>query len=347
MNQGKDTSDKSGEPEIPQVQPSPENAPVSGFSLVLTLLALFLLGIVFYFLMRGEPNETSIDKTYNLDDLQKTAPNTILFNELKPIPSGFKEPTCIATGSDNRIYAGGDRQIRIFDSDGKKTGEIELQNQPTCIAVSGNNDIFVGFPLQVSVFNPAGKETVSWKFETGSAITGIAVSGKNVFIADAGKKMVHVKDLDSPEKEEFRIGVANKETGDDGIVIYSAYMDVATDGNDLLMVVDPGRHRLKLYSYSGGLVSTWKSNPDIDMKGFSGCCNPSHIAICPPGKVVTSEKSIPRIKLYSATGDFVGVVAPPESFKPGQMPCDISVDKKGIVYAIDPATGNIRIFKEK
>ena len=51
--------------------------------------------------------------------------------------------------------------------------------------------------------------------------------------------------------------------------------------------------------------------------------------------------------MYSPSGDFIGVVAGPESFKAGQLPCDIAVDRKGGVYAIDPATGNIRIFVEK
>ncbi len=313
----------------------------------IAVLLLCLAGTGIYFALKGKPDVSSADKVYNLDEFRKTSQDIILYNELPPIPTGFKTPTCIAIGPDNRIYAGGDSQVRVFDTDGKELRQINLQARPMCIAVSEDKNVFVGFSTQVSVFNSDGIEIKSWNFDRGSIIRGIALTGKNVFIADAGKKLVHVKDLASPEKEGFKIGGANKETGDDGIVIYSPYLGVAAGENDLLAVIDPGRHRLKFYSQSGELISVWKSNPSAGIEGFSGCCNPVHIALCPDWRIVTSEKSIPRIKLYSPSGDFIGVVAGPESFKAGQPPCDIAVDNKGIIYAIDPGTGNIRIFKEK
>ncbi|MFA6294007.1 MAG: hypothetical protein WC637_19620 [Victivallales bacterium] len=313
----------------------------------IAILLICLAGTGIYFGLRGKPDTVSVAKTYNLDEYRKTNQDIILYKELAPVPTGFKTPTCIATGPDNRIYAGGDSQIRIFDAGGKELRQIILQATPTCIAVAGDSHVFVGFSTQVSVFNSDGIEIRSWNFDKGSIISGIAVTEKNVFIADAGKKLVHVKDLASPDKEGFNIGGANKETGDDGIIIYSPYLDVAVGENDLLSVVDPGRHRLKFYSQSGELISAWKSNPSAGIEGFSGCCNPAHIALCPDWRIVTSEKAIPRIKLYSPSGDFIGVVAGPESFKAEQPPCDIAVDRKGMVYAMDPGTGNIRMFKEK
>lgn len=323
---------------------------MKGFNMknyAIAVLLLCLAGTGIYFALKGKPDTSSTAKVYNLDEYRKTDNDMILYSELHPIPTGFKTPTCIAIGSDNRIYAGGDSQIRIFDVDGRELRQINLQARPTCIAVDGNGNIFAGFPAQVSVFNSDGAEIRSWTFDKGSIIRGIALTGKNVFIADAGKKLVHVKDLVHPEKEGFKIGVANKETGDDGIIIYSPYLDVAAGENDLVAVIDPGRHRIKFYSQSGELISAWKSNPSAGVKGFSGCCNPSNIALCPDWRIVTSEKGIPRIKLYSPSGDFIGVVAGPESFKAEQPPCDIAVDGKGIIYAIDPGTGSIRIFKEK
>lgn len=313
----------------------------------IAVLLICLAGTGIYFALKGKPDTSSTAKVYSLDEYRKTSQDIILYNELSPIPTGFKIPTCIAIGPDNRIYAGGDTQIRIFDTDRKELRQINLQAQPSCIAVDGNNQVFVGFSTQVSVFNSDGIEIKSWNFDKGSIIRGIALTEKNAFIADAGKKLVHVKDLANPEKEGFKIGVANKETGDDGIVIYSPYLGIAAGDNDLLAVVDPGRHRLKFYSQSGELISAWKSNPSASIEGFSGCCNPAHIALCPDWRIVTSEKAIPRIKVYSPSGDFIGVVAGPESFKAEQPPCDIAVDKQGIIYAIDPGTGSIRIFKEK
>jgi hypothetical protein len=311
------------------------------------LLLICLVGIGVYFGLKGNSDGPSATEIYNLDEFQKTDKDIILYNELPSLPTGLKNPTCMAIGSDNKIYAGGDSQVRIFDTDGKEVRRFNLPSQPTCIAIAENNDVYVGFPMRVSVFNSDGVEIKSWEFAKGSIITSIALAGQSAFIADAGKRIVHVKDLSGLEKGERNIGAIDKKTGDDGIVIYSPYFDVAVCGNDLLAVVDPGRHRIKLYSQSGELISAWKSNPTIKIDGFSGCCNPAHIAIRPDGNIVTSEKGIPRIKVYSPVGDFIGVVAAPELFKAGQHPCDVTVDKKGRIYAIDPATGNIRIFMEK
>jgi sugar lactone lactonase YvrE len=327
-----------------------KSASVSGFSLksmAVGVILFCLAGVGIYFALKGNSSGASAVETYNLDEYRKTDKALILYSELQSNPSGLKEPTCIALGPDNSIYAGGDRKIRVFDMDGKEMRQFNLQAQPFAMAVAENNDIFVSFGARVSVLNPNGTETKSWEFELGSIITSIAVSGQLVFMADAGKRVVHVKDLSGPEKEERKIGAIDKKSGDDGIVVYSAYFDVAVGDNDLITVVDPGRHRIKLYSQAGELISAWKSNPATGIGGFSGCCNPSHIALCPDGRIATSEKGIPRIKLYSPAGDFIGVVAGPESFKAGQLPCDIAVDKKGRVCALDPATGRIRIFVEK
>ncbi|HCE42242.1 MAG TPA: hypothetical protein DET40_01675 [Lentisphaeria bacterium] len=350
MKQEKDASGKNGEQENLQEPCAPVEVPEPGFSaksLAVALVLLCIAGAGIYFLLKWNSDSTSMSTTYNLKEFEKTRPEIILFDELKPIPAGFKRASCTAIGPDGLIYAGGDTQVSVFDMEGRKLWQIDLQIRPTCIAVADNKDIFVGSSSQVSVFNKEGADTRTWKFEKGSIITGISLAGKKVFIADAGKKMVHVKDLDSPEKEEHKIGVASKETGDDGIVVYSPFLDVTASDNDLVFVTDPGRHRVKLYSYSGGLVSTWKSNPTPAIEGFSGCCNPTYIALRPDGSIVTSEKAIPRIKLYSSTGEFIGVVAPPESFSDSQSPCDVAVDRNGGVYVMDSAKGNIRIFVEK
>ncbi len=44
---------------------------------------------------------------------------------------------------------------------------------------------------------------------------------------------------------------------------------------------------------------------------FFGCCNPAHLAIMPDGRFITSEKGVPRVKVYSDTGEFQQAVAGP------------------------------------
>ncbi len=340
MDEENDNAADPGNPKLPAGR-SP------AYALAMAALALCILGAMAYLLARGGQDGMSVEKTYDIGEMLKTDDSLVAFTEIKPIPTGFSRAACIAMGPDNMIYAGGDRRIRIFKKDGARTGEIELDQQPACIAVSGNGEIFAGLADSVLILDKTGEETRRWSFGPKSIVSGISLSENRVFIADTGRRALLVKDLESPDSEPVEIGVPGAGDGDDGFVVYSSTLDVAADENDLLFVTDPGRHRLKLYSFSGGLVSTWPSNPSADVKGFSGCCNPARIALYPQGRIVTSEKAIPRIKLYSAAGDFVAVVAGPESFVQGQAPCDVAADSDGRIYALDPATGNIRIFIEK
>ena len=75
---------------------------------------------------------------------------------------------------------------------------------------------------------------------------------------------------------------------------------------------------------------------------------------CPP------EKGLNRIKLYDARGAFVGVVAGPDHLVKdldlARRACadchigfgfDVACDAAGRIYALDPATRDIRIFTPK
>ena len=156
-------------------------AAVSGFSLkrmAVGIVLFCLAGVGIYFALKGNSNGASAAETYNLDEYRKTDKALILYSELQSSPSGLKEPTCIALGADNRIYAGGDRKIRVFDMDGKELRQFNLQAQPFAMTVTENNDILVSFGSRVSVLNSDGVETKSWEFEAGSIITSIAVRDK-------------------------------------------------------------------------------------------------------------------------------------------------------------------------
>ena len=90
-------------------------------------------------------------------------------------------------------------------------------------------------------------------------------------------------------------------------------------------------------------MSYW-GTASLAASGFGGCCNPSHIALLPDGSLVTSEKGLPRVKVYDADGTFRAVVAGPESFRPGTVGLDLAVDDEGRVLVLDPSREELRIF---
>ena len=72
---------------------------------------------------------------------------------------------------------------------------------------------------------------------------------------------------------------------------------------------------------------------------------------------MTAEKGIPRVKVYSADGQFESVVAGPEQFLPTPTASsetrpehrlkvlDVAADSKGRVLVLDPNARNVRIFE--
>ncbi|MEE9460788.1 MAG: hypothetical protein V3V53_03100, partial [Bacteroidales bacterium] len=81
--------------------------------------------------------------------------------------------------------------------------------------------------------------------------------------------------------------------------------------------------------------------------GFSGCCNPAHIAIMADGSFLTSEKGVVRIKIHKPSGELSTVVAAPDKFREDGEAPDVAVDEEGIVYALDYDRNMIRIFEPK
>ena len=85
----------------------------------------------------------------------------------------------------------------------------------------------------------------------------------------------------------------------------------------------------------------------MNIDGFGGCCNPSHIAILGDGSFVTSEKGIPRVKIHNRLGELVGVVAPSEQFDENTVGLDLAFDSQDRIYVLDPKRKAIRIFIKK
>jgi hypothetical protein len=95
----------------------------------------------------------------------------------------------------------------------------------------------------------------------------------------------------------------------------------------------------------GALLTSW-GQPGTDVHGFGGCCNPTDIAPLPDGRVVTSEKGLPRVKVYSAEGALLSVVVPPGEFVRSTVGIDLATDPSGRIAVLDPDRGIVRVYEE-
>jgi hypothetical protein len=304
---------------------------------------------------RGSGRTLGKEYTYDVSKFFKTDPALIQYDEAAKIATGLEELRAVAIGPEDRIFAAGDKTVRVFSKTGERTGEFKLGDPPRCLAAGAGGSLFVGMQDHVEVFDASGARQARWDGLGGDAVlTGLAVAEKDVFVADAGNRVVLRYDLGG--KLLARIGKKNPDKHIPGFIIPSPFFDLAVGSDGMLWVVNPGRHRLEAYTFDGDLQSFW-GEESLGVKGFCGCCNPIHFARLPDGRFVTSEKGLPRVKVYSTRGEFEGIVAGPELF-PSQtinpnstavhgVCMDLAVDSAGRVLLADASTRDVRVFTRR
>ena len=332
---------------------------------VVVCVVVAVIGIVGLDATGRKGNQLSKEFIYDIKDKAKVDPELILFEESsKEIDSGLKNTRAIALDSEDNIYIAGDRLIKMMSSDGETIDTIELDGEPTCLAVSDEGRIYVGVRDHVRVYGRKGGDEggaellARWQgLGPEAVLTSIATCKDDVFVADAGNRIV--LRYDTGGKLLNRIGRKDKDKGIGGFSIPSAYFDLAVGSDGLLRVVNPGRHRIEAYTFDGDLEFWW-GDYSSGVEGFCGCCNPINFAILADESFVTCEKGLVRVKIYDAEGDFVGVVAGPEQLVAGgecrvcEVPAmcqsggfDVAVDSRQRVLVLDTIRGVVRSFVRK
>jgi sugar lactone lactonase YvrE len=283
---------------------------------------------------------------YDLKAYRKTDPKLLAYKEEAPIPTGFAINRGLAVGKGDLLYVAGDATVRIFDKDGNQNGEFADGMEPRGLAVASDGSLYVAMKDHVEVCASEGDlHRRSWeRLGPKALLTSIAVGDKDVFVADAGNRIVIRYDRSGKKLGE--IGRKDAAKNIPGFLIPSPYFDLAIAPDGLLRVVNPGHHRIEAYTFDGDLETSW-GTPATTIEGFSGCCNPTHIAILPDGRFVTSEKGLARVKVYDSQGKFQCVVAGCEAFTEDTILADLTVDSKGRVLVLDPVKKAVRVFVKK
>jgi len=284
---------------------------------------------------------------YSVKKYRVVDESQVLFSqafEIKPPLETIHALTLVAS---NMIAVAGDNAVVIMDAGGEEKGRIALDEPAKCLAWRNGDAprLLVGMKDHAEVYTLAGKQEASWpSLGEQSQITSIAAAGNDVFIADAGNRLVWRFDSSGALRGQF--DGKRKSGGGGSFVIPSPYFDVAMGSDGELWIVNPGRQRIQNYTYEGAPRKAW-GRAGMRIQDFCGCCNPSHLAIGPTGSFVTSEKGIPRVKLYESSGKFAGVVAAPSMFNEDTVNMDLAVDAEGRVYVLDAGAGLVRVFERK
>lgn len=312
---------------------------VSAIVLLLALVA-FMVNDFFF----SKPDNSN-PYALGLDSIRQSDTAGLAFSETRQIKTTLSEIHGLAVDASGRMYVSGKDGVEIFDPSGKPENTFSIQGTAQCISLNAAGNLLLGMQDHIEIWNKAGKQLSMWKsFGPDAVITSIAAKGNDVFIADAGQKVVYRCN----EKGELmnKIGLKDPATGVPGFIIPSAYFDLGISKDNNLWVVNPGRHSLEKFTYDGKLLTSW-GKASMATDGFCGCCNPSNFAFIYDSMFVTSEKAIERVKIYNANGSYRCLVASPRQFKPGTHGLDLAVDQQNRILVLDPAQGMIRIFEPK
>lgn len=282
---------------------------------------------------------------YNIDNLKKIDPNLVCSEEVMKIVPVSDNIYGIAIDKNDNIYITGENEVIVYNPKGEKTNKFSTSSNFIALNFLPNSNFIISAGNRLIELNDKGEEVSNWKnVNENSLFTSLAVNDTAVFAADAGNKLVLQYNFKGEIINEF--GRKDTSRSIPGFIIPSGYFDLLIGRMGELWVVNPGFHEFYHFNDNGDIVSTWGIT-SMQLKGFSGCCNPSHIAMLSDGSFVTSEKGIERVKIHDQKGDFKCVVAAPEHFKEGTKGLDLAVDSKDRIYVLDPVKKEVSVFELK
>ncbi|MCX7030070.1 MAG: hypothetical protein NTU62_08120 [Spirochaetes bacterium] len=276
---------------------------------------------------------------YDLGPYENVAPELLAYRVLVEVPVVLSKPRGIASAADGTIYVCGDRSLLEIDRKGAVQHRWDLDGEPSCVAAGPDGTLYVGMPDHVEVVRPGIAGTAAWPDLGKQAIvTSVAVVGSEVFVADAGNRMV--LRFDAGGRLAGMIG--------DDYSVPSPYFDVAGGPDGTLWVTDPGHHTVRHFTIEGKLLGSWGTS-SLEIGGFGGCCNPIHLAVCHCSALITAEKGIPRVKVYEADGALSAVVAGPANFPSGETGMDLTTRQAngGEVLVLVPSRRVVRVYVKK
>ena len=262
---------------------------------------------------------------------------------VRTLDSGLERLSGVAVDSSDRVYLVGTGGVRVTNAQGNLISSWPTCGPAKCAAVDADNRAYVALQNKIEKYDKDGKLLASWGTGANGSIalqivSGIAVFGPNVYVADAGARCIERYDVTG----DFIDDIGRRRAGSDGMVCPSPFLDCAVDENGFLYVNNPGLCRVEKYDQNGERVGMW-GNPGDKPEDFSGCCNPSNIALLPSGRVVTAEKVTPRVKVYDAKGVMLAYIGP-EYFSKMAEGLDLAVNSKGDIYVVDPGANKLLVF---
>ena len=240
----------------------------------------------------------------------------------------------IAVDSNGQLYAAGDSEIKVVGLNRRWPTSRPVH----AVAVASDGTVYAGEIGQIEIFDGAGKLLHTWRDEKLlGRVTAIGFTKDSVLAGDAADRAI--RRFDRSGKFLNNIG---KDNPVNGLLIPNGVVDFAVDAADTIYAANPGKHRVERYTPGGELLGHIGRFDGNDPAGFTGCCNPTNVAI--RDGIYTTEKAGPRVKAYDFSGKLMAVIAT-DLFDANCKNMSIAVDSRGRVYVVDTVKAAILVFE--
>jgi len=246
----------------------------------------------------------------------------------------------LTIGPKNRLYVVGDSKLVVFSLAGEPLKTWATERPGYSVAIDSDDRIFVGQPGQVQIFDPDGKLLDTWRDENRlGLVTAIGFTGESVLLADVRDRCL--RRYDTKGKYLGNIGKDNRMKG---FLVPNRHLDFAVDDAGVIHACNPGKHRVERHTVEDKLLGhIGHFGGGSDPTGFTGCCNPTNVALAGAGRVVVTTKAGPQVKVYDADGKMLALIGD-DQFDPNCKNMDVTVDAKGRLYVIDTVRLHICVF---
>jgi hypothetical protein len=261
------------------------------------------------------------------------------YRQVQVIGGGFRSAIRgLAADSHGLLYAAGDSQIQVFDAAGSLKRQWATSHPAHSVAVAGDGTVYVGQEGQVEIFDASGKPVRAWRNpELLGRVTAIGFVKDSVLAADAADRAIRRFHLNGSFLNNI-----GKDNAVRGFLIPNGVLDFGVDAQGVIHAANPGKHRVERYSPAGDLLGHIGRFDGNDPAGFTGCCNPTNVAVS--DRIYVTEKAVPRAKAYDFGGRLLAVIAS-DVFDANVKNMSIAAGPRGRVYVVDTVKLAILAFE--
>jgi len=244
----------------------------------------------------------------------------------------------LATDCQGLLYAAGDSEIKVFDTAGRLRRQWATARPGHSVGVADDGSVYAGEEGQIEILDAAGKPLRAWR-NTGmlGRVTAIGFVKDSVLAADTADRSIRRFDRDG-----VFLNKIGKDNPVNGFLIPNGVLDFAVDAHGMIHAANPGKHRVERYSPDGALLGHIGKFDGNDPAGFTGCCNPTNIAVS--DRIYVTEKAVPRAKAYDFNGKLLAVIAS-DVFDANVKNMSIAAGLNGRVYVVDTVKLAILAFE--